>query len=91
MVFVRALESNRYRRLLNSSKPFFVNELAEPTFESKHLLTGGSQQKLNSVEDVTLARTIKTCDSIEIRVEIGYHSSVHVSLESLQDYLVDVH
>ncbi len=91
MIFIGTFKSDGYWGFLNSCESFFVDELTESTLKSKHLFAGWTEEKLNSIEDVALARTIETSDGVKVGVEIGYHGPVHVGFETLQDNLVDVH
>ncbi len=77
--------------LLDPCESLFIDKLRESGFESQHLFARTAQQELNRIQNVTLSRPIQTSDRIELWIKSRYNCSIHVSFESLQDYLFHVH
>jgi hypothetical protein len=68
-LFLHASEFYGDGGLLDACKAFLVDELSQSCLQTQHLFAGGSEEKLDGVEDVALAGTVETSDGVELGIE----------------------
>jgi len=90
-LLVNAFELYGNRCFFDTCETFFVDQLGQSSFESQHFLASWTEQKLDSIQNIAFAWAIESSYGIELGVEIRDDSSVHVSLEALQNDLLYVH
>lgn len=50
-----------------------------------------AENKANSIQDIGLTTSVQTGNSVEPIIESGYHSTVCVTFETIQNYFLQIH